>query len=375
MILDPDKPPPGKLRYAVVGLGYFAQAAVLPAFAHATDRAELVALVSGDAAKRDELAPRYGARFTYSYDDYGECLKNPEVDAVYLALPNSMHAEFAVRAARAGVHVLCEKPMALEERDCARMIREAAKAKVKLMVAYRLHFERANLEAIRRIEEGAIGQVRIFESVFSQQVREPNIRLDPQLGGGPLYDMGIYSVNAARYLFRSEPTEVFAFTARGDGPRFSGVNEMLCGLLRFPGECLATFVCSFGAYGVSSYRVVGTAGALRVEPAFGFDDAHKHTLEAGGKLEEREFPRTDQVAAEIAYFADCVRTGKDPEPSGAEGLADVRVIRALERSATTGRRVRLAPFEPPVRPTLEQVQDRPAAESPELLHARAPSGP
>jgi len=366
----------GKLRYAVVGLGYFAQAAVLPAFAHAEDRAELVALVSGDAVKREELAKRYGVRFTYTYETFDECLENPEVDAVYLALPNSMHADFAARAARAGVHVLVEKPMALTEKECARMIREAAKAKVKLMVAYRLHFERANLEAIREIQSGAIGQPRIFDSVFVQQVREPNIRLEPQLGGGPLYDMGIYCLNAARYLFRAEPTEVFAFTANGDARRFSGVEEMLCGLMRFPGERLATFVCSFGAYSVSSYRVVGTKGELRVEPAYGFDDAHKHYLEAEGSgHREREFPRADQVAAEIAYFADCVRSGRDPEPSGSEGLADVRVIRALERSAKTGRRVRLAPFEPPARPSPEQVQERPAAESPELLRARAPSGP
>jgi len=374
MIQDRSKPPSGRVRYAVVGLGYFAQAAVLPAFAHASDNSELVALVSGDGEKRDQLGRKYGVPSTYSYEAFDDCLKNPEVDAIYIALPNSLHAEYTIRAARAGIHVLCEKPMALNERECGKMIRESSRAGIKLMVGYRLHFEKANLEAIHQIQAGAIGQVRVFDSVFVQQVQEPNIRLDPALGGGPLYDMGIYCLNAARYLFRSEPTEVFAFTARGDSPRFAGVDEMLCGILRFPGECLGTFVCSFGAYNVSSYRVVGTRGDLRVEPAYDYAASLKHHLEIGGQLQEQEFPRTDQVAAEIAYFSDCIRTGRDPEPSGLEGLADVRVIRALERSAKTGRRVRLSPFEIPRRPSIDQVVERPPSEKPDLLHARSPSG-
>jgi predicted dehydrogenase len=214
--------------------------------------------------------------------------------------------------------------MALNERECGKMIREAARARIKLMVGYRLHFERANLEAIRQIQAGAIGQVRVFDSVFVQQVREPNIRLDPALGGGPLYDMGIYCLNAARYLFRSEPTEVFAFTARGDGPRFAGVDEMLCGILRFPGECLGTFVCSFGAYNVSSYRVVGTRGDLRVEPAYDYDVVLKHYMEIDGNLEVREFPKTDQIAAEIAYFSDCILSGRERPPSEKPDLVHAR---------------------------------------------------
>src|SRR3954471_7628084 len=156
------QPPAGKVRYAVVGLGYFAQAAVLPAFAHASDNSELVALVSGDVEKREQLGRKYGVPATYSYEAFDDCLKNPEVDAIYIALPNSMHAEYATRAARAGIHVLCEKPMALNERECGKMIREAARAGIKLMVGYRLHFEKANLEAIRQIQAGAIGQVRVF---------------------------------------------------------------------------------------------------------------------------------------------------------------------------------------------------------------------
>ena len=302
------------------------------------------------------------------------CLENEQVDAVYIALPNSMHAEYSVRAARQGVHVLCEKPMAITVRKCDRMIGEADKGGVRPMIAYRLHFERANLEAITRVQSGAIGRARAFDSLFVQQVREPNIRLDPKLGGGPLYDMGIYCINAGRYLFQSEPTEVFAFDARGEDPRFSGVEEMLSGLLRFPEDRLATFTCSFGAHDVSTYRVIGTKGDLRVEPAYEFTAGLKQYVDVGGNVEEREFPKRDQVAAEIAYFSDCITGNREPEPSGREGLADVRIIQALGRSARTGQKVKLPPFERALRPTLGQVQDRPAAESPKLLHARPPSG-
>lgn len=365
--------PRKRIRYAVAGLGWFAQTAVLPAFAHAEENSELVALVSGDSQKRDRLGRQYGARFTYPYDALEDCLENDEVDAIYITLPNSLHADVAVRALRAGVHVLCEKPMALSETECRRMIRAGARGSARLMVGYRLHFERANLEAIRQIQTGAIGRVRLFDSVFVSPVREPNIRLDPRVGGGPLFDLGIYCVNAARYLFRAEPIEVSAFAANGDPERFAGVDEMLGGLLRFPGNGLASFICSFGAHELSTYRIVGTRGDLRVEPAYDFATGLSHHLGIDGRRQEREFPKCDQVAGEILYFSDCIRREVDPEPSGLEGLADVRVLRALERSARTGRRVKLSPFDVPSRPSIDQVVECPPSAEPELFHARPPS--
>ena len=162
--------PKKQIRYAVVGLGHIAQVAVLPAFANARRNSRLAALVSGDALKREQLSRKYGVEKAYSYAQYDECLKH--VDAVYIALPNDMHCEYAVRAARAGVHVLVEKPMAVTEEECERMIAAAREGGVKLMVAYRLHFERANPEA-GAVARSAYSACRLFGSAMYTASRSP----------------------------------------------------------------------------------------------------------------------------------------------------------------------------------------------------------
>jgi len=169
--------PRKQVRYAVVGLGHIAQVAVLPAFGNARRNSRLAALVSGDPVKLEELGAKYHVDPRYSYERYDEMLKSGEVDAVYIATPNSLHAEYAIRAAQAGLHVLVEKPMAVTEEQCERMAEAARTAGVKLMVAYRLHFERANLEAIEVARSGRIGEPRIFTSTFTMQVVLGNIRL------------------------------------------------------------------------------------------------------------------------------------------------------------------------------------------------------
>lgn len=257
----------GKVRYAVIGLGHIAQAAVLPAFAHASRNSELAALVSDDDVKLRKLGRKYGIRARYDYAHFDECLQSG-IDALYITLPNHLHREYAERAARAGVHVLCEKPMALSETDCQAMIRAADKAGVKLMVAYRLHFEAANLSALEAVRLRKIGEPRIFDSVFTMQVQEGNIRLRRETGGGTLWDIGIYCINGARYLFRDEPEEVFAYTANNGEKRFREVDEMTSAILRFPRQRLASFTCSFGASDVAAYQVVGTKGDVRVDPAY-----------------------------------------------------------------------------------------------------------
>jgi len=358
-----------KIRYAVVGLGHIAQAAVLPAFARAKKNSELAALVSDTPEKLEKLARKYRVPSSYSYERFGECLESDEVDAVYIALPNHMHRDYAVAAARAGVHVLCEKPMALTERDCEQMTEAARDNRVRLMIAYRLHFEKANLTAIDAIRSGKIGEARIFESVFTMRVEdEDNIRLKSRAGGGPLWDIGVYCVNAARYLFRDEPTEVAALSARHPRDRrFAEVDEMTGAVLRFPKERLASFTCSFGAHASGSWRVVGTDGEIRLDSAYDYAEPHRLTVRIGEKSREREYPRRDQFAAELLYFSDCVLRGKRPEPSGREGLADVRVIRATLDSARTGRAVRLPDFERRARPDPRQEIRRPPVEEPELI--------
>ena len=200
-----------KIRYAVVGLGHIAQTAVLPAFKHA-ENSKLAAIVTGSREKDRELSERYRIK-AYTYDDLEAALEKEQVDAVYIATPNILHREHTERAAQAGVHVLCEKPMATTQEDCEAMMRAAAENNVKLMIAYRLHFNDANLHVVRTAKSGKLGDLRYFGSLFGMQVNEGNVRTRKDLGGGTLFDIGIYCINAARYLFRDEPIEVVGLTA------------------------------------------------------------------------------------------------------------------------------------------------------------------
>ncbi len=331
-----------KVRYAVVGLGHISQVAVLPAFAHAQENSELRALISSDPTKLTELSKSYQVPLTYSYEQYQECLHSGEVDAIYIALPNSMHCEYSVAAARAGIHVLCEKPMAVTEEECERMILEARGGKVRLMIANRLQFDSSHQEAVKIVASGQLGTARIFSSVFTLQVKEGNVRLERKLGGGPLYDIGIYCINAARHLFGDEPTEVLALSASMDDPRFAEVAETTSAVLRFSHGRLATFVCSFGAAREAVYEVVGTKGVLRSAPAYQRAGVATLSLTVDGKKQELAFTHQDQFAQEIADFSQCVLQGRDPLASGEDGLADVRIIEALLRSAEAGQPVKLA---------------------------------
>jgi predicted dehydrogenase len=362
--------PRRQIRYAVVGLGHIAQVAVLPAFGNSRRNSKLAALVSGDPVKLEELGKKYAVDRRCSYEQYDALLKSGDIDAVYIALPNSLHCDYALRAAQAGVHVLVEKPMAVTEEECERMARAARDAGVKLMVAYRLHFERANLEAIEVARSGRIGEPRLFNSTFTMHVVPGNIRVKSALGGGVLYDIGIYCINAARGLFRDEPVEARAAASGSAGD----VEESISCVLRFPNERIAAFTCSFGAADVSEYRVVGTKGDLAVEPAYEYAMALQHRLTLDGEVKERRFAKRDQFAPELLYFSDCVLKNQDPEPSGDEGLADVRTIRALYRSAETGQPVELKPYEKRDRPSLEQEIRRPPIDKPQTVHTQAPSG-
>ena len=362
-----------KVRYAVVGLGHISQIAVLPAFKNA-ENSELFALVSGESEKLEKVGKKYSIEHLYSYDDYSRALSN--VDAVYLTIPNHLHREYAVRAAAAGVHVLCEKPMAVTAEDCQAMIAAANQNHAKLMIAYRLHFEAGNLEAIRLAKSGKLGELRVFTSEFAQQVSEGNVRVNEfsARGGGPVYDMGVYCINAARYLFGSEPTEVLAVTARKNGDsRFQRVEEMSSVILRFPKDQLATFTCSFGAVDISRYALIGTKGALRADPAYEYATAIKQQVTIGDKTNSRTFPKRDQFAAQLVYFSDCILKDRQPEPSGLEGLADVRVVEAIYESARTRQPVHLPELVHRRRPDPGQEIHRPAHGKPQIVHAQQPS--
>ncbi len=362
-----------KVRYAVAGLGHIAQAAVLPAFEHASKNSELVALVSDDARKLRQLSRKYRVEFGGNYRQFENVLAESEADAVYIALPNHMHAEYTVRAAKAGVHVLCEKPMAVTERECEEMIRLCAKLRRKLMIAYRLHFEKVNLEAVESVQSGKIGEPKLFSSVFTMDVKAGDIRLRRDTGGGTLYDIGIYCINAARYLFRDEPVEVLAASGNTGEARFREVDEMTSATLRFPGDRLAQFITSFGSAGVMQYRVVGTKGDLEVQNAYDYDNEMTQRLTVNGKTREKTFAASDQFGPELVYFSDCILRDREPEPSGEEGLIDVKIIRALYRSAENGRPVKLDLPAKRIRPAMKQEIRRPRVRERQLVKTRPPT--
>jgi predicted dehydrogenase len=350
-----------QIRYAVIGLGHISQAAVLPAFKHAKRNSVLAALVSGEEKKLKQLGRRYGVKRLCGYDDVDELFASGEIDAVYIALPNDMHKDYTLRAARAGLHVLCEKPMAVSSDECEEMIRATRAANVKLMIAYRLHFERANLEAAKFARSGKLGDLRFFSSDFSMQVSDDNIRLNPpDKGGGPLYDIGIYCINAARYCLGEDPVEVWATGTRSKDPRFRKVDETVAATLRFKDERVATFTCSFGAADRSVYSIVGTKGSLTMDPAYEYAEGLTYRMKIGERTTTKKLGKSDQFAPELLYFSDCVLKDREPEPSGLEGMGDVLIIESLLRSMHSGRAERVEIPEGDRLPTLSQEIRSPA---------------
>jgi len=357
-----------RIRYAVVGAGNIAQVAVLPAFEHAETNSELVAIVSGDPQKRRALRDRYRLQFDADYSELESLIELANIDAVYIATPNSLHKELAVRAAATGAHVLCEKPLAPSSQDCRAIMHACAEAGVRLMVAYRLHFERATLQALELARSGKLGEPRLFSSCFSHVVREGDIRRDAALAGGATLDLGVYCINAARNLFNAEPELVLADMVERDG-----TDDTVSATLRFPGNRLAQFCVSNSVAGVSSYRIAGTEGDLRVEPAYEYVGELIHYLTRQDETKKSTFKKGDQFAPELEYFSDCILRGREPEPSGEEGWCDVRVAEAILESARTQRPISLPPYARRRRPTLAQADRAPPVKKPSPVHAPSPS--
>jgi predicted dehydrogenase len=339
-----------KVRYAVVGAGWISQEAFMPGVGQ-TENSEIAAIVSGNAMAAQTLAEFHGVPHVCGYDRYDEMLASGLVDAVYIALPNSMHADYAIRALRRGVHALVEKPLAVAVEECEAMIAAAREGGAFLMTAYRLHNELGTVEVLERIRKGEIGTPRLFHADFSFQSAPDNHRLRAEHWGGPLQDIGVYCLNAARHVFGAEPIECVAMEgAVPTDPRFQEVHEALTTILRFPGGALASFSCSFGAADQDRYRITGTEGIIEVEQGFRFETAPRIRVRKGDSVEDWEAERIDQFGAQAAYFSNCILSGTPPEADGAEGLADVRALRAIEEAARTGRVVRIGGPEREARP-------------------------
>jgi len=362
--------PGRKVRYAVVGAGWIAQEDFMPGVAK-TGNSVMTALVTGDARKGRELSEKYEIEHVCGYDGFDALLKSGKIDAIYLATPNTMHRDFTIRALAAGIHVLCEKPMAPTIDDCRAMIEAGRKSGAKLMIAYRLHFEEATLEAIETVRSGKLGQPRIFSSIFTQQVESSNHRTEGNKWAGPLPDMGPYPINGVRNLFGAEPIEAFGRTASAKGDkRFGEIPEMVSVWLRFPAERIAQFTISYGSEAVSEYRVSGTEGDLMMTPGFTWEKGQTLAVTVKGKKDEKTFDKVDQFAGETKYFSDCVLDNKEPEPDGEEGSCDVCVIKAIEKSIASGKVEAVEQVARTKRPTREQVQKLPASKPPELVDAK-----
>ena len=345
--------------YAIVGLGRLSLGQILPAMGK-SKYSKPVALVSGDRTKAMKIARQYGIEQNaiYDYTTYDRLADNPEVKAIYIVLPNSMHAEFTVRGAKAGKHILCEKPMATSVRDCEQMIAACKSANVNLMIAYRSQYESYDRAMVKMIREGKFGKLKQFVSTNSQNQGDPTQwRLKKAMaGGGCMPDVGVYCLNAARFLSGEEPYEVLASVSQPkDDPRFTEVEASCQVIAKFPSGFTATFNSAYNAHKSQFLRIEGTEAFAELNPAFAYSGIKMKFTKFDGAVDggmeiahEPSLEPKDQFAAEMDHFSLCVQNGLPPHTPGEEGLQDQKITDAIYESARTGRAQKL---EPPPGPT------------------------
>lgn len=331
-------PAPRKFGYCIVGLGRISLGHFMPA-CRASRNSQVTALVSGHREKAEKTAADYNVplKNIYSYQSYDEIANNPDIDAVYIALPNNMHAEYTIRAANAGKHVLCEKPMATSVKDSQNMIAACKAADKKLMIAYRCQYEPTNLHAIQLIRDGKLGTIQAIESANGFIEHPGEWRLSKQMAGaGPLMDVGIYSLNACRYLTGEEPASLEGYCSVIDkDTRFREVEENCSWTMRFPSGIVAACNTTYGANMPGFFRVHGSKGMIHMEPAFAYQGLHLTAKMEGEPPIDEQNTETDpyQFVLEADYFADCAMQNKDPKTSGEEGLRDMQYMVQIYKSA------------------------------------------
>jgi len=346
MIGDPRLPEPQakRMRWAIVGLGTFAIGQVIPGFAGA-GKSRLAAFVSGNQDKARGLGERYGVTRIYDYASYDQIAADEGIDCVYIALPVGLHAEYTVRALKAGKHVLCEKPMASTSAECEAMIAAANAEGRQLGVAYRVHFEPNNLAALARIQAGELGAMRFVSADHGFDANPafpPHAwRLTKALGGGgSMYDIGIYGLNTSLMMLPGdEPVSVSAAysTPQGD-PRFREVEGGLDWRLRMRSGINVAGSSSYcwSPY-VSRQRYFGSKASIQMQPATTYYD-NRVAIEGGGQP-RREFVAGEagqQFAAQVDAFSEAARSGIPHRTPGEMGLRDMRLIEAMYRSADAG---------------------------------------
>ncbi|MEH2151064.1 Gfo/Idh/MocA family protein [Nostoc sp.] len=345
-------PPERRLGFAIVGLGRLTLEEIMPAFAECK-LAKPTALVSGDAAKANLVAQQYGIKpqSVYNYQNYDNLRNNPDVDVIYIVLPNSMHREYTVRGAKAGKHILCEKPMATTVEDAQQMIDACKQADRKLMIAYRCQYEPHHRAMIQMIRSKELGAIKVIQADNGQnQGGDLNQwRLKRALaGGGSLPDVGVYCLNATRYLTGEEPIAISAkiFSTAGD-PRFKEVEESVTFQLRFPSGILGICSTSYGFHEARRFRVFGSDAWAQLDPGFSYNGLRmmisrkSPTNSMAENVSEVRIGEKNQFALEIDHMADCVIQNKQPHTPGEEGLQDQKLIALIYEAAQTGKTITL----------------------------------
>ncbi len=345
----PNPDPIGKrLGIAVVGIGHLTLEQIMPGFGQ-SKHARVTALVSGDREKARTIGAQYGVPETHLYDyaNFDRLRDNPDVDAVYIVLPNDMHMEYTIRGAQASKHVLCEKPMATSSADAARMVEACRAANRKLMIAYRLQYDPYHRALIEMARKGEHGPVRLITAVNAQNQGNPRQwrQVLSQAGGGSLPDVGLYCLSAARYITGEEPVEITAqLTQPKDDPRFREVEDTCAFTLRFPSGIIAQCSTSYSAYESRHLRMMAADGYADLDPAFAYEGLTMRIGRKAGQahaVEERRFGEHNQFAREMDHFAECIRADRQPHTPGEEGLQDQKLMEAIYQAARGGSAVKL----------------------------------
>jgi len=326
--------PQGKLRWGILSTAHIGRAAVIPAI-RASRNGEVRAVASRDRERARAFASETG--IPQAYGSYQELLEAGDVDAIYIALPNSLHCEWTVKAAAAGKHVLCEKPLGATSGECDEMDRAARENGVILMEAFMYRFHPRTERVSKLVRDGAIGPLRAIQSAFTFRLRRgDDIRLQKELAGGALMDVGCYCVNLSRTLAGSEPVEAQAFALWAE----SGVDAQLAGTLRFQSGLLSQFDCALTLERREWYQASGPEGSLSVASAFlpgeGETRIEEHHGRAGRST--HTLPGADEYRLMVEHFADSVLEGREVRYPASEAAANLRAIEALYRSARNGGR-------------------------------------
>jgi predicted dehydrogenase len=319
-----------KLGFALVGLGSLATKQIAPGLLH-SKHCKLSAIVTGTPAKEKQWSDKYGITqdHIYNYDSFDKIASDDSVDVIYVVLPNSMHAEFTIRAAKAGKHVLCEKPMANSAADCKAMIAACKAADRKLAIGYRCQFEPHHLRCIEMAKSKELGSIKMIEAGFGFKIGDPTQwRLKKAMaGGGALMDVGVYALQACRKLVGEEPVQITAQETKTDATKFAEVDESITWLMKFPSGVLSYCSTSYNFNGLNRFQAFTEQGSIKMDPAFSYSDLRMETSK--GKV---DLGATDQFAAEMDDFAKCILENKPSKVSGEEGLKDLLAIEAIYRS-------------------------------------------